>query len=302
MKRLLSTKSLITHMKEKGIHFDIINEQEAMHFLSEHNYYFKLASYRKNYDKGPFGKKQGQYINLDFAYLKDLSTIDFKLRYLILQMCLDIEHSLKSTILHDMETNPNEDGYKIVSLWDASLSYRAKVNRYVKNSYSHNLGKYNPEYPAWVLFELISFGELCKFVDCYNSNYPKRLPFDAKALYPIRDIRNAAAYNACLINNVREDYRRQPNATLLKFLQSHNVPKRIRVSKLSNKPIHDFCCLLLLYPQIVKSEFLRKDRKRDLLKIFQRMRRHANYYTKNKAITTTFEFVLKMFFLIKSCY
>lgn len=59
MKQLLSTKSLITHMKGKGIHFDIINEQEAMHFLSEHNYYFKLASYRKNYDKVPFGKKQG---------------------------------------------------------------------------------------------------------------------------------------------------------------------------------------------------------------------------------------------------
>lgn len=77
MKQLLSTKSLITHMKEKGIHFDIINEQEAMHFLSEHNYYFKLASYRKNYDKAPLGEKQGQYINLDFAYLKDLSTIDF---------------------------------------------------------------------------------------------------------------------------------------------------------------------------------------------------------------------------------
>ena len=51
MKRLLNTDELITHMKNKGIQFNIANETSAKHFLTEHNYYFKLSSYRKNYDK-----------------------------------------------------------------------------------------------------------------------------------------------------------------------------------------------------------------------------------------------------------
>ena len=46
MKRLLNTDELITHMKDKGIQFNITNETSAKHFLTEHNYYFKLSSYR----------------------------------------------------------------------------------------------------------------------------------------------------------------------------------------------------------------------------------------------------------------
>lgn len=44
----------------------------------------KLASYRANYDKR---KSNGEYINLDFAYLRELSTIDMHLRYLICRCC-----------------------------------------------------------------------------------------------------------------------------------------------------------------------------------------------------------------------
>ena len=76
MKLLLNTDEMIDHMKEKGIKFNIISEDEAKKFLKESNYYMKLASYRTNYSKyGDNSKKKGQYINLEFAYLKELSTI-----------------------------------------------------------------------------------------------------------------------------------------------------------------------------------------------------------------------------------
>ncbi len=99
MKQLLTTDQLIAHMKGKGITFNIISESDAKSFLTENNYYLKLASYRTNYAKYTSGSKTGQYINLDFAYLKELSTIDMHLRYLIIQMCLDIEHYLKVSLL-----------------------------------------------------------------------------------------------------------------------------------------------------------------------------------------------------------
>ena len=79
MKLLKTSDELISHMKIKGIKFDIVKE-EAKIFLQNNNYYMKLASYRANYDKR---KSNGEYINLDFAYLRELSTIDMHLRYLI---------------------------------------------------------------------------------------------------------------------------------------------------------------------------------------------------------------------------
>ena len=81
MKLLKTSDELISHMKIKGIKFDIVKEEEAKIFLQNNNYYMKLASYRANYDKR---KSNGEYINLDFAYLRELSTIDMHLRYLIL--------------------------------------------------------------------------------------------------------------------------------------------------------------------------------------------------------------------------
>lgn len=84
MKLLKTSDELISHMKIKGIKFDIVKEEEAKIFLQNNNYYMKLASYRANYDKR---KSNGEYINLDFAYSRELSTIDMHLRYLICRCC-----------------------------------------------------------------------------------------------------------------------------------------------------------------------------------------------------------------------
>lgn len=70
MKQKLSIDELITHMKNKGIKFDIVSEQDARKFLTYNNYYLKLASYRANCDKcSENSQRKGQYQNLDFGYL-----------------------------------------------------------------------------------------------------------------------------------------------------------------------------------------------------------------------------------------
>ena len=178
-KKLLSIDDLIHHMKvEKGIRFDIVSEEDAKHFLCEHNYYFKLAAYRGNYPKYPFGQKAGQYIDLDFAYLQELSVLDMYLRYIVLDMCLDIEHAVKVALIHDIEDNPSEDGYNIVKIFTQQSNSLTKVKCYIKTSYAKNIiQKYYKNCPIWVLCEVISFGDLCKLCNFYNHLYSNRLPF-----------------------------------------------------------------------------------------------------------------------------
>ena len=71
----------------------------GIQYTGHTNYYFKLKAYERNYDQYRSTAKQGQYINLDFAYLKELSTLDMYLRKTILFMALDIEHALKVRLL-----------------------------------------------------------------------------------------------------------------------------------------------------------------------------------------------------------
>ena len=47
-KQLLTTSQLISHLKQKGITFKYISEDEAADFLDNHNYFFKLYAYRAN--------------------------------------------------------------------------------------------------------------------------------------------------------------------------------------------------------------------------------------------------------------
>ena len=98
----------------------------------------KLASYRCNYEKCLEGKREGQYKNLDFVYLKELSTIDMHLRYIIIEMCLDIENAIKVRILEDVTNNPDEDGYNVVRKFIAKDSNIGILKKII----SHKSGEY----------------------------------------------------------------------------------------------------------------------------------------------------------------
>ena len=83
MKEKLTVEQQIQHMKSKGVQFNIVSEEEATSYLTSNTYYFKIKAYAKNYDKYRTTEKAGQYVNLEFAYLKDLAIIDMLLRHYI---------------------------------------------------------------------------------------------------------------------------------------------------------------------------------------------------------------------------
>ena len=51
LKKKLTIPEQIQNMTEKGITFNYNEEKDVIDFLKYKNYYFKLKSYGKNYDK-----------------------------------------------------------------------------------------------------------------------------------------------------------------------------------------------------------------------------------------------------------
>ena len=83
----------------KGVVFGLVSEDEAVGFLADRNYFFKVKAFCKNYDKYfEKGDRKGRYVSLDFAYLVELSRLDKHLRSIVLDLTLDVEHYLKVRI------------------------------------------------------------------------------------------------------------------------------------------------------------------------------------------------------------
>lgn len=211
-----TASQLITEVfKPNGVQFNLISETDAIPYLEERNYYYKFACYRKNFRRD----KKNKYIDLDFQYLISLSKLDKKLRYILLQMTLEIEHFLKAEILKDISYNNQVDGYEIVD--DYISSYNAKhrsrpiaIDTLIdrgknENSIYHGIYKKvidNNNYIAiWQLFEFMEMHELQYFFEYYFTRF-KKSNLNVKAYKSLiinsRYIRNAAAHNNPLLVNL----------------------------------------------------------------------------------------------------
>lgn len=300
MKPLLTAEELVSHMMKKGIRFDLITKEEAINFLKNRNYYMKLASYRFNYQKHTTGKNKGMYINLDFAYLKELSTIDMHLRYTVLQMCLDIEHYMKVKLLKLIEDNPEEDGYQIVQRYIAKntrLQSLLTIQQHKTSEYSRRLiDKYYPYFPVWVFVEVISFGELTHLCSYYEDLYHVQI-INHSLLNSVRDLRNASAHNNCLINHLYiGDFIPDPN--IVRMVNQLSIAGKTSVrKKMKSKIINDFVCLLMAYNTIVTSPITKQQRYMELHELFdERFVRGENreWFKTNSIIASSYSFIKKM--------
>lgn len=298
-KPLLTTSEQINHLKQKGITFNVSSEDEAYHYLKYNNNFFKLSSYRKNYDKN----SKGKYINLDFGYLKDLAIVDMKLRYTIVQMALNIEHYAKMELLRVIEDN-HEDGYKICDDFLKSLNARQskKIKDEIKrNKYNPYCGelfeKYNNTFPVWVFLELIPFGRLVSFYKfCAERYSSKRMINKHFLLKTCKDIRNASAHSSCILNNLR------PNTALYsprdevmkKLSEIGDFSKQTRVKKMSNSRIQQIATLIYTHNIIVTSEGVKEKGYKLLFEFSERMMKNIDYYDNNKMILSTFNFIDKV--------
>lgn len=285
----------IQHMKSKGIQFNIMSEQDALQFLTNSNYYFKLKAFAKNYDKWFTGEQQGKYKDLEFACLVELSTLDMELRYLIIEMCLDIEHYLKMDLLRDVNENAQEDGYELVQRF---FQYYPWVKsdleeKTQKSSCKDVIEKYIEDPAVWNIVEVISFGQFMQLYDLYYKIYPVKQNYRAY-LGCVKFIRNAAAHNNCLLNSIKRPYSvgfEKSKKVTSEIAKIPNIKKSVSKRMFGNPVVHDFVALICAYDKIIKSIRVKQNRYQELNALInQRFIRHKDYFATNKAITETYDF------------
>ena len=274
----------------------------------------RTASYRKNYQKYLNGPSKGKYIDLDFAYLQELSTVDMHLRNLVTKMCIDIEHDLKVLLLENLENDSGEDGYDIVDNFLSNYPYIVGkieaassspftgnlINKYftVHRVYNAQKGKTENritafDCPAWVLMELLSFGDFIRFYEYYYG-LKGGMPVDISMINLVKSLRNGCAHNNCIIADLNPGSSIAPAAIYRIIKTMPDINKNQRQKKLSCRAVLEFVSMLCVYDMVV-SEKVKKHRINELKQLFDvRIREKKGFFQKNQLITSTFDFVYKV--------
>lgn len=285
MKKKLTTDELITHIKNKNITFNHMTEAEVRKCLRVLNYYYKLASYRKNFSED----ENGKYINLDFAYLTDLAAIDTKLRSYLLSLCLDIEHGVKVLLLDQISNFlPTEDGYQIVQDFKNGSEYGFKqynltINHLKTNQYLTDMSrKYADNPPVWVFLETTSFGGLTAFTEyfCNNRKHTVRLDKISILMKYCKNIRNACAHNTpILVNLFSNSDRLNKRIDYIKGIASH---VRIKNSDTYYEKMVDLISVFYLHKSLLSNRSNNFQYKQGKL-VVERYHRH-NWYSEQKKL------------------
>jgi len=290
-KAMLNSSQLVSHMQANGIKFEITNPKDARYMLDNINYYFKLASYRVNFPKDSDGK----YINLDFAYLTDLASIDMQLRDYLLDLSLDIEHGIKVILLHQIANDPKEDGYTIVQEFKEKFPkhYDRAIKVFQSNRYEKDMfHKYHDTVPVWVFMEIITFGTLLQFVNFYykKTHYKRIKPIFNHLKYS-KHIRNACAHSNPLLLNLfsEKEFLPYPSDPVKAAARMMEIPNNY----LQDLKVNDLVSLFYLH-KIIESKKMSEHRIRQGRRLIERFHRHEKWYADNIKLNTFFSILTKM--------
>ena len=321
LRPMMKISEMVSYLKTKNIKFELISEENAEKYLRDNNNYYNITSYKHNFEKymvdGVFVNK---YIDLDFAYLKDLAIIDHRVRLLFFKIIIDIEHYLKIKILNLIENIDEEDGYKIVNLYLEKDFNGDKFPRKVHNSIFKKVGseyyqkifsKYDIDkdkklenIPIWEFLEIITFGELVNFYDFFSKEY--QLKKESKNIFILREIvklRNAVAHNSCVLCDLdKKDNEYAPDFKIVDYLNSCGIGKETRDNKLSNSRIKQMTYTLYMFNEIVTSEGVKRNVVDDINELFyERIILHKEYYNNNellKSIYAYFDKIIKRYYKV----
>lgn len=302
---LLRAQEQIDHLKTKGVVFDLCTEIEAMNYLAKNNNYFKLRAFRNGFFKNQYGPDAGKYAHLDFAYLQDLSIIDMRLRYYMLPVALDIEHSAKVNLLEKLD-QIGDDGYEALNeLMRLDGRFKERVDKDLSQRFNDPyccdlIKKYSENLPAWVFSEAVSFGSFLSFYKFIgDKTSDKDMKDNFYLLLSVKRLRNACAHSNCVLNDlsVHKEHMGQNsnmNHRLRDEIKKAGVSNDTRSKKMSNPRIFDLVTTMYAHTKIVSSEGRQDQIAKSMQLLKNRMFYHISYYQLNDTISSSFNFLEKM--------
>jgi len=307
-----SSEELIRQLEDKGVKFELCSKEKALDYFQNRNNYMRLASYRKNYEKDGNGK----YISLDFAYLIELSTLDMHIRNLVIKMCLEIEHCLKVKLIQNIENNMLEDGYDIVEAFLSEPKNAYILTNLARFSNSHYNGDLIRNYfvvscqeegrttvsndldekgcPAWVLTELLQFGDFLNFYRFYYDRYGLQ-HISYAILNLVKSLRNACAHNNCILHDLHKSSSTKAPRELTTYISKvPDIGQKQRIKKLSSTFILEFSAIVYIFDSIV-SDPIKKHTFQELKDFADlRLTRNYEFFSNNFLLKTSIDFLKKV--------
>ncbi len=307
MKQKLSFDEQIKHLKNKGVKFEIVTEEEALLFLQQNTYYFKLKAFTKNFMKN----EGGQYCNLDFYHLEFLSRLDEKIRKIIFQITSTIEHYIRVNVNYYFTLKTDEDGYSILkeflnnneSVFESIKNRKSPYTDFFKDKYFPN------EFAIWHFLEASTFGELIQFIkfckEVKNEYVLEQLEYNKfkSYLYVVKILRNVSSHNNCYIHNIANYDNSFKNnqdikANLKKYdyfgLSKNRVDRSLKI-----QCIHDLLILLVAFKVLCKNSTKTEQILEDIIKLIEYIKSNLQYFSKNNKLYSSLENLLTI--LEKSC-
>ena len=302
--KFLTAKEQVKHSEGKGVQFNDFSKTKAIRYLEENNNYFKLRAFRKNYIKG----EDGKYLHLDFADLVDLAIIDNRLRVILLEMAISIEHFSKVHLLKVLQKSESNGSQVVMEYVDQLDSNPKKIlkEELKKNKSSLYCGNLYNKYikgdllycPVWVFIEMVSFGQYLHFYEfCTNRSQGENQKELLRRLYLMRvvkDLRNACAHNNCIINDLCAQMNRNPNKEIQKAFASLGFSEGVRSKHLKRVAMYQIITTLYTHKEIVISPGVHKNIALKLRDLNDRFYRDRDY-SKNGIITSSFNLLSKTF-------
>ena len=151
--------------------------------------------------------------------------------------------------------------------------------------------------PAWVFIEIVSFGEFLAFYKfCANRfaldpTEKKQILDDFYLMLSTKKIRNAAAHNSCIINDLRPgNAATPPNYGLIRAVRELGIGANSTRKKLSNERILQILNCMYTHNRLVSSPDVHHHLAIDLQHFSKRMFAHYTYES-NPLIQSSFSII-----------
>lgn len=219
-----------------------------------------------------------------------------------MELCLDIENSIKVRLINHIMCNENEDGYELIKSYLASEDpnfYTMKtIQRHKSGEYCKKLiEKYYPYFSVWTLVEVVPFGTLLHLSQYYKKKYHCQIMPKNKFMNTVRDLRNAAAHNNCLINNMIQKMHdsKQTDTRIVNFIKKMNIVSvEVRRRQLRKSFVYNIVTLLYVYDKVMTTD-KKKIKFKQLSKLIHSgLTMHKEYFYGNSNIRSVPGFKLEV--------